>query len=179
LYALGLDDDELASIASGLGSDVAFLVHGGSAIVEGLGERVERHDEVPDLHAVLAFPSVACPTGAVYGAFDREAQTARVDAARVRSLARSRPAPHDCFNDLAGPACAIAPSLRDDIEELSALAERPAHVSGSGSTIFVLCDDPLHAAALAEASIRRLDLPAVAVRSTPRPRVTPADSTQS
>jgi 4-diphosphocytidyl-2-C-methyl-D-erythritol kinase len=179
LYALGLDDDELASIASGLGSDVAFLVHGGSAIVEGLGERVERHDEVPDLHAVLAFPSVACPTGAVYGAFDREAQTARVDAARVRSLARSRPAPHDCFNDLAGPACAIAPSLRDDIEELSALAERPAHVSGSGSTIFVLCDDPLHAAALAEASIRRLDLPAVAVRSTPRPPVTPADSTQS
>jgi 4-diphosphocytidyl-2-C-methyl-D-erythritol kinase len=179
LYALGLDDDELASIASGLGSDVAFLVHGGSAIVEALGERVERHDEVPDLHAVLAFPSVACPTGAVYGAFDREAQTARVDAARVRSLARSRPAPHDCFNDLAGSACAIAPSLRDDIEELSALAERPAHVSGSGSTIFVLCDDPLHAAALAEASIRRLDLPAVAVRSTPRPPVTPADSTQS
>jgi 4-diphosphocytidyl-2-C-methyl-D-erythritol kinase len=179
LYALGLDDDELASIASGLGSDVAFLVHGGSAIVEGLGERVERHDDVPDLHAVLAFPSVACPTGAVYGAFDREAQTARVDAARVRSLARSRPAPHDCFNDLAGPACAIAPSLRDDIEELSALAERPAHVSGSGSTIFVLCDDPLHAAALAEASIRKLDLPAVAVRSTPRPPVTPADSTQS
>jgi 4-diphosphocytidyl-2-C-methyl-D-erythritol kinase len=172
LYGLGLDDEELASIAASLGSDVAFLVHGGSAIVEGLGERVERHEEVPDLHAVLAFPSVACPTGAVYGAFDRAADRARVDAARVRALARSRLAPHDCFNDLAGPACAIAPSLRDDLEELSALAERPAHVSGSGSTIFVLCDDPLHAAALAEASTSRLSLPAVAVRSTPRPPVT-------
>lgn len=174
LFGLGLSVDELAAIASGLGSDVAFLVHGGSAIVEGLGERVERHAAPPDLHVVLAFPSVPCPTGAVYGAFDRAAgdRHARVDPARVRSLVAPRIAPGACFNDLAAPAMAVAPSLRDDLDELSTLAERPAHVSGSGSTLFVVCDDPLHAAALAEASTHRLGLPAVAAKAIARPSVT-------
>lgn len=174
LFALGLSVDELAGIAGGLGSDVAFLVHGGSAVVEGLGERVERHDAPPDLHVVLAFPSVPCPTGAVYGAFDRAipANGVRVDPARVRSLVRPRIAPDACFNDLASPALAVAPTLRDDLDELSALAERPAHVSGSGSTLFVVCDDPLHAAALAEASTATLGLPAVAAKAIGRPPVT-------
>lgn len=172
LYGLGLSVEELAEIASGLGSDVAFLVHGGSAIVEGLGERVERHPAPPSLHAVLAFPEIACPTGAVYGAFDRDLANARLDPQRVRALASGPLTPHACFNDLAKPALAVAPSLRDDLEELTHLAERPAHVSGSGSTLFVVCDDPLHAAALADASTTRLGLPAVAVQAVSRPPVT-------
>ncbi|MDZ4754956.1 MAG: 4-(cytidine 5'-diphospho)-2-C-methyl-D-erythritol kinase [Phycisphaerae bacterium] len=181
LFELGCSDDELAEIASELGSDVAFLVHGGSAIVEGLGERVERHALPPELHAVLAFPETACPTREVYGAFDRMTVGARVDSARVRALAEfratSRIPPHACFNDLAPPALTIAPTLADDLEELSALAERPAHVSGSGSTLFVLCDDQLHATALAEACTTRLNLPAVAVRTAPRAMVIPFDPT--
>jgi len=171
LYGLGLGNDELAEIASGLGSDVAFLVHGGSAVVEGLGERVETHPEVPSLHAVLAFPKAACPTGPVYGAFDRLAanRPSAVDPARVRRLIAPRVAPDACFNDLAPAALEIAPTLRDDLEDLAALAERPVHVSGSGSTLFVLCDDPLHAEALAAAATDRLKLPSVAVRTVARP----------
>lgn len=174
LFGLGMSVDELAELASGLGSDVAFLVHGGSAIVEGLGERIDAHPQPPELHVVLAFPDAACPTGPVYGAFDRslERKPARLDPQRVRSLARGRVAPGDCFNDLAEHALEIAPTLRDDLEELTNLAERPAHVSGSGSTLFVVCDDPLHAAALADASTTKLDLPAVAARAIPRPPVT-------
>ena len=182
LYELGLGDEELAEVASGLGSDVAFLVHGGSAIVEGLGERVERHPEPPDLHVVLAFPAVACPTGPVYGAFDAasESRPASLDPQRVRALVRAhrgaRLAPEACFNDLAAPAFRVAPSLRDDLEELSELAERPAHVSGSGSTLFVVCDDPLHASALAEACTQRLRLPAVAAKAVGRPALLRPDA---
>lgn len=168
LFELGLSDDELATIAGPLGSDVAFLVHGGSAIVEGLGERIERHAEPPELDVVLAFPSVACPTGPVYGAFDAR-DGARLDAARVRALVGRRVAPDACFNDLALPACDVAPTLRDDLDDLAELAERPAHVSGSGSTIFVVCDDPLHAEALATAVRERLKLPALATKAITRP----------
>ncbi len=174
LFELKLSDDELAAIANGLGSDVAFLVHGGSAIVEGLGDRIERHATVPQLHAVLAFPQAACPTGPVYGAFDRllPQRPAALDPKRVRSLVGPRVPPDVCFNDLALPALAIAPTLRDDLEEFSELAERPAHVSGSGSTLFVICDDEFHATALADACKKRLGLAAVAVRSVGRPDVT-------
>jgi len=38
LHGLGLDEAELAEIARGLGSDVPFLVRGGSAIVSPLGK---------------------------------------------------------------------------------------------------------------------------------------------
>jgi 4-diphosphocytidyl-2-C-methyl-D-erythritol kinase len=178
LFGLGLELSELASIASELGSDVAFLVHGGSAIVEGIGERIEPHDAPPDLDVMLAFPNATCPTGPVYGAFDAglASGTARLDPARVRALVGRRIAPDACFNDLTGPALAVAPTLRDDLDELSNLAERPAHVSGSGSTLFVVCDDPMHAAALAEASTTRLGLPAVAARAVSRPPVVPRTS---
>jgi 4-diphosphocytidyl-2-C-methyl-D-erythritol kinase len=171
LFELGMSVGALADVAAELGSDVAFLVHGGSAIVEGLGERVETHAAPPQLDAVLAFPDAKCPTGPVYAAFDRLRSEASggPDAERVRRLIAERVSPDACFNDLAAPAFEIAPTLRDDLDELSRLAERPAHVSGSGSTLFVVCDDPMHASALAEACTTRLGLPAVAVRSSPRP----------
>lgn len=171
LFGLGLSREQLTDVASGLGSDVAFLVHGGSAIVEGLGERIEAHDSLPELHVALVFPDATCPTGPVYGAFDRlaAARPALVDAARVRALAARRVTPESCFNDLAAAALEIAPSLRDDLDELSALAERPAHVSGSGSSLFVVCDDAMHAESLAMAASQRLGLAAVAARTVLRP----------
>jgi 4-diphosphocytidyl-2-C-methyl-D-erythritol kinase len=168
LFDLRLSRDELASIGHGLGSDVPFLVHGGSAIVEGLGERIDLHTphESPSLHAVVAFPDAQCATGRVYGLFD-ECGGAALRGELVRSLVTDNVArrSQDLFNDLAEPAMRAAPQLRDDLEALARLAERPAHVSGSGSSIFVVCDDDMHALALADSAERNLNLPAVAVRT--------------
>jgi 4-diphosphocytidyl-2-C-methyl-D-erythritol kinase len=168
LFDLGLSPAELAEVARELGSDVPFLVHGGSAMVEGLGERISLHtrDEAPPFHAVLAFPEAVCQTPRVYRLFDEiGGSDLRVEA--VRELTRRRPVPHSdgLFNDLAPAAMQAAPRLRQDIDALSKLAERPAHVSGSGSSIFVICDDTMHASALADAAERKLSLPAVAVQS--------------
>jgi 4-diphosphocytidyl-2-C-methyl-D-erythritol kinase len=163
VFELGLGADRLADIASELGSDVPFLVHGGSAIVEGLGERIERMPGLPDVHAVLAFPSAPCPTGAVYGKFDLMRPDASVEPARVRELARARTLAADApFNDLAGPAIAVEPSLEDDIDEVRAATQRPVHVSGSGSTLYVLCNGRLEADLLAEQVRERAGLPAAA-----------------
>jgi 4-diphosphocytidyl-2-C-methyl-D-erythritol kinase len=54
LFDLGLAADELAAIGATLGSDVPFLVHGGSAVVEGLGDRISRQLRMPPLHSVIA-----------------------------------------------------------------------------------------------------------------------------
>jgi len=165
LFDLGLSPDELARLGGELGSDVPFLVHGGSAIVEGIGERVAIHPRADRTHLVLVFPSATCPTGPVYSAFDRVASAALRPEA-VRALANSkRIDPAAPFNDLLRPALEVAPTLADDLDEVSALAERPAHLSGSGSTLFVVCDDQMHAIALADAIESRLTLPAVAVQT--------------
>ena len=154
----------LAEIARELGSDVPFLVRGGSAVVEGLGERLEHHDALPDVHAVLVFPAVNCPTGPVYGKFDLMRPDAALQSARVRALATAASlAPDAPFNDLAAPAIAVAPVLEDEIAEVEAATGRPVHVSGSGSTLFVICGGRLEADLLAEQVRTRAGLPAVAV----------------
>ena len=164
LFELGLADDELRGIAAGLGSDVPFFVTGGSAIVHGLGERIDTLDDAHPLDAVVVFPDAACPTGEVYGAFDRLAGDAVLRADDVRALASGPVRPDAVFNDLAAAALDVVPALAEPLGQLAELAERPAHVAGSGSSLFVLCDDELHAEHLATAVRQRLKLPAVAVR---------------
>ncbi|MEE8508068.1 MAG: 4-(cytidine 5'-diphospho)-2-C-methyl-D-erythritol kinase [Myxococcota bacterium] len=175
LFGLGLSVGELRETASGLGSDVPFFVSGGSAIVEGLGDRVEPQPAVHDLHAVIAFPEAACPTGQVYGIFD-ELGEGPLRPQRVRALASTEAPlrPDAVFNDLARAAVRLAPPLEKYLAGLTRLAERPAHVAGSGSGLFVLCDDRLHAQTLADAVEKQLDLPAVAVRSRPADECSPA-----
>ncbi|HMN96274.1 MAG TPA: hypothetical protein PKC43_08175 [Phycisphaerales bacterium] len=166
LFGLGLTRAELAQIGASLGSDVPFLVHGGSAMVEGLGERIALLPPPPPLALTLIFPEAPCPTGKVYAIFD-ELGPAGLRSEGVRALSAAlRVDPSSPFNDLLPAALQVAPTLEDDIAEIAAVAERPVHLSGSGSTLFVVCDDPLHAEALASTITARLDLPAVAVRAT-------------
>lgn len=163
LFGLGLGNDRLADIASELGSDVPFLVHGGSAVVEGLGERIQVLPALPDVHAVLVFPEAPCPTGAVYGKFDVMRPDAAVQSARVHALAAQRTLADDApFNDLAAPALAVEPILEDDVADVRAATGRTVHVSGSGSTLYVLCNGRLEADLLAEQVRSRSGLPAVA-----------------
>ena len=169
LFDLRVPTVELRTIASSLGSDVPFLVDGGSAIVGGLGESIETLDRRAPIHATLLFPGVACPTGAVYKEFDRRSRAA-LDEARVRGLSgRDTIGPDDPFNDLAWAAQQIAPAITDDIEEIGELIDLPVHVSGSGSTLFVICSDPLHASAVTVQCMAKLKIPGVAVTTTPTP----------
>jgi 4-diphosphocytidyl-2-C-methyl-D-erythritol kinase len=168
LFGLRLRPAYLEVLAARLGSDVPFLVRGGSAFVEGLGERLEQAP-AHEVHLVLVFPGAQCPTGAVYRAFDGLRPDARVDAARVRALAAEAPRAHEPFNDLADAALAVAPVLAETAAKVAALAELPVHVSGSGSTLFVVCDSSIHAEALAGAVEMRLGLPAVATVTAATP----------
>lgn len=173
LFELGLSDAELASIGVTIGADVPFMLTGGSAIVEGAGERIEAHADVPELHAVLVLPEDACPTGAVYGAFD-ELACASTEGRRVRDLraggVHASTLSAQLFNDLTPAAMHIAPALREHVRHVREIAERPAHLTGSGSTLFILCDDALHAEALSSTIEERTGLAAVAVSTGIMPR---------
>lgn len=178
LFDLRFSAEDLENIAFTLGSDVAFFVRGGSAIVEGLGETIERVAEAPPFHGILAIPEFGCPTGAVYRTFDRLGPRgigcagAVVEPDRVRRLihaARSaRSIPSDfLWNDLALAACDVAPRMAGIQEELTELAGTPAHVTGSGSCLFALCGDGITAEALAELASRALGTPVVALQGRP------------
>ncbi|MEM7230017.1 MAG: 4-(cytidine 5'-diphospho)-2-C-methyl-D-erythritol kinase [Planctomycetota bacterium] len=163
LFELEISLEELAKLGATLGSDVPFLVHQGSAMVSGLGDAITRHTQPVELDVVLAFPDASCATGAVYRAFDEHGPGALQAEAIQASVDAATPRPVDdlLFNDLAEPAMTMAPAAREARERLRTLAERTVHVTGSGSTLFVLCDDPMHAEALANACTEQLGIPAV------------------
>ncbi|MDG2422525.1 MAG: hypothetical protein P8M22_00960 [Phycisphaerales bacterium] len=167
LYELDLADDVLEAIAAEIGSDLPFLVRGGSGIVEGCGEQVEHLDELSQLDAVLVLPGLACDTGQVYKSLDT-AGAPGVDSDRVRSLASSMIDGGALFNDLAEPAMCVAPDLRAHQHAVAELVDRPVHVSGSGSTLFVICQNSMESEAMASAIESKIGLAAVPVSAAGR-----------
>lgn len=70
LHAVDCADGELAGIAARLGSDVPFLITGGTAFVEGRGERVTTLRLPFDLTYVIVHPGFGVSTAWAYGSLE-------------------------------------------------------------------------------------------------------------
>ncbi len=147
LFNLNLDDKKLLNLAQQLGSDVAFMVNAvlghPCSLVTGLGERIEPLPLAQPIHLVLIFPGFGCPTASVYQAFDRLHNQSpgdqAPDDAHIRALAQTHPLdPAGLFNDLAEPAFNVRPELREVRDHLQNDLHTPVHVTGSGSTLFIV-----------------------------------------
>lgn len=154
--------EDLGCLAQTLGSDVPFLVHGGTAVVEGLGERLTPAAAPPGC-LVLVMSDTRCDTGRVYGRYDQAGPVAlRPDAVQA-AVEGNGP----CFNDLAQAAMDESTVLRTLAKAVQEISQRDVHVSGSGSTLFVRCDARLEAKTLTERLIDQLDVAAVVAQPCP------------
>ncbi len=172
LFALGLSQDGLVELGLRLGSDVGFLVsalhENVSAIVTGIGDRIEPTPLTAPLHMVLIFPQIHCATSEVYQRFDRACAGPGVDEAKVRGLAKTSPLPEDqFFNDLAAPAFLTDPGLGTLFERVGTVLNRPVHLSGSGSTMFLVAPDAELAGQWANQVTASTSLPALATQTLP------------
>ncbi len=158
LWGTGLTREELADVAGRVGSDVPFLVVGGTALGTGRGERVS-----PVLagagqwHWVLAFADGGLATPDVYRELDRlraehaapaplgtpDALLAALRGHSPQVLARA------LGNDLGAAALSLRPALRDVLAAGTDAGALAGIVSGSGPTCFFLARDEKHATAVA------------------------------
>lgn len=152
LFDLRRPTDTLAQIGRSLGSDVPFLVRAmrgePSAVVTGLGERIEPAVLPRPIDLVLMLPALRIATGPVYAAFDSmTGGAARLREDAVRALARDESfPPHAPFNDLAAPAMRVTPALAECRRQIADATAMPVHVTGSGAAMFVVAASPAHAA---------------------------------
>lgn len=167
LFELNLTLDHLHELAGRIGSDVPFFLRHPSAIVQGFGERISPAGQPDDLHLALCMPDLACATGEVYRLFDGYAPgdgPFEQAAQRVRAMAAAGRVRSDApFNDLARAAFELQPDLARLAADLADLSERPVHVTGSGSSLFVVCESAFEAEMLAHTATQRLDAPVIAV----------------
>jgi len=146
LFDLGLPVQHLAEIGRTLGSDIPFFLDDGPpprpaprpALVMRFGELVRRVELAPT-ELLLIVPNFGCHTADVYGEYDQSPLT--LDDDRVIEMARGGVAdPAGLFNDLALPAQRSQPELGSLISRIGRITAEPIHVSGSGSTLFLVTE---------------------------------------
>ena len=140
LWRLGLSTGELTALAAQLGSDVPFLLQGGTAMVSGRGERVAPLPPADLEWLVIASPEISVPskTASLYARlgpanFTRGALTRRL-AARIRG--GGDVPPQFLFNVFDDVAFDAFPGLRDCWDAMHALGAREVHLAGSGPSLF-------------------------------------------
>lgn len=144
LFGTPLSIDDLTDLAARIGSDVPYFLYGGTVLISGRGEIVERLQDAPKLDLVIVKPEVGVPTA---WAYRRLAETDRLKSSA------STDAMVDAINR--GDRAAVIGNMSNDFDDIVALefseiaeiknrllsldAER-AMLSGSGAAVFGVYD---------------------------------------
>lgn len=72
LFELGADEEELRQLGVKVGADVPYCIMGGTALAEGIGEKLTRLPSPPDCCLLVAKPDINVSTKYVYEHLDAE-----------------------------------------------------------------------------------------------------------
>ena len=148
LYKLEATREELLELGSKLGSDVPFMIAGGTAVGTGRGDQLTAALSRGTYHWVFALSTVGLSTPAVYAECDRmraelEVADPKVSDALMQALLSGDPelVGRSLTNDLQNPACSLRPALSLVLEVGRDYGALGAIVSGSGPTVAFLVAD--------------------------------------
>lgn len=150
LWSLGLSTEELEEYAAELGSDVPFLIRGGTAVGSGRGERLAPVLARGSYHWVFAISDIGLSTPEVYAECDRLRGKAKASETQpepnsgLMSALRSGD-PHilapQLTNDLQEAAISLRPELGELLTSGMEFGALGGIVSGSGPTVAFLVED--------------------------------------
>jgi len=150
LWELGLSQEKLLELATQLGSDVVFFIYGGTALVEGRGERVTPLPPLPHKWVVLVAPDVPRQPGKTKQLYASLKATHYTDGqVTERLVAASREVgeftPSLLFNTFENVAFTQFPQLKVYQEHLVKAGAENIRLAGSGPTLFTLLKDKTQA----------------------------------
>ena len=139
LFALGLSEQELCELGVTLGADIPYCIMGGTALSEGIGERLTPLPPMPECWILIAKPPICVSTGFVYGNLKANELTVHPDIDGMTEAIK--------HNDLHGitsrlgnvletvtiPAHPEIAVIKDRMLDYGAMQ---ALMSGSGPTVF-------------------------------------------
>jgi 4-diphosphocytidyl-2-C-methyl-D-erythritol kinase len=131
----GLTPEQRGVLAPGLGADVPFCLVGGTAWMEGYGERLAPLPLLGGFWMAVVVPPFEVSTAAAYGRWDDLGGPAGPEP-HSRDLPPGLRAGEPLANDLAPAAESLAPELGDWRADLRRLWGRDVLMSGSGPALF-------------------------------------------
>jgi 4-diphosphocytidyl-2-C-methyl-D-erythritol kinase len=140
LFGLDLRDDDLLEGAVALGADVPFFLKGGSAVGEGIGERLTPVNLPMNYGVLLVCPAFSVSTGVIFREFSKiltgEGREGRLwprlqQAARIEDL---------LHNDLQSVTERMHPELAGIRQSMQDAGLEAILMSGSGPALFGVID---------------------------------------
>ena len=142
LWGLNLTEEELMEIGKGLGADVPFCIMGGTALAQGIGDKLNRIKPFSGKHILLCNPGIRISTEYAYRKvqilkerIDIEGMISSIEADNQRELAEKMANSMEASMIGEHP---IIGRIKNIMLENGALG---ALMSGSGSTVFGIYDD--------------------------------------
>lgn len=150
LWGLGLSQKELLGLALQLGSDVAFFLYGGTALVEGRGEMVTPLPPFPHMWVVLVVPPVPRmprKTERLYTSLKTSHYTkGQITDRFVALLAEGGEiVPSRLFNVFENIALGSFIGLKEYWGQFLKAGATNVHLAGSGPALFTLVKDKAQA----------------------------------
>jgi 4-diphosphocytidyl-2-C-methyl-D-erythritol kinase len=142
LWNLPISDSDLHEIAATLGSDINFLLSGArAAVCSSRGEIVAPVPVLGSLFFAAVRPSIGNSTGAVFRGVEFSSPRRKsVGVVSCLGDGDTRTLASAIFNRLTVPAQNMNGEMTDLMAAMQRLLGRPVFMSGSGSTVFVICE---------------------------------------
>lgn len=154
LFDMQLSVEELQKIAVTIGADVPYCVVGGTALSEGIGEKLTRLTAPPQCGLVIVKPAVSVSTRYVYENLHVETLEhhpdidGMVEALQTGNLAGITERMENVLERVTVKEYPLIARVKENLETLGA---KKALMSGSGPTVFGVFEDAAEAKAAAEA----------------------------
>ena len=144
LFDLGLSIDELCEIGVTLGADVPYCIWGGTALSEGIGEKLSRVDAMPECYILIAKPGIGVSTAFVYQNLDLPGLSKHPDIDGMLECLKKKDLRGICDrldNVLETVTVKEYPIIEKVKKHLMDQGAMGALMSGSGPTIFAIFED--------------------------------------
>ncbi len=144
LFGLGASEEELKELAVKVGADVPYCIMGGTALAEGIGEKLTRLPNAPECILLVAKPDINVSTKFVYEHLDAAGVTHHPDidgmitAIEESNLEGVVARLENVLETVTVPAYPIIDTIKSKMLEMGA---EGSLMSGSGPTVFGIFTD--------------------------------------
>lgn len=139
LFGLGLNSGELAKLGLKIGADVPFCVLGGTALGEGVGEKLSPLPAPPAHYLLLVKPESGAETARIYKAYDEHPPEEKTSTKSLMEALREsdlRRFAATVGNDFASVTPRFVSEVAEYEEQIIRLGALGASMSGSGTAVY-------------------------------------------
>lgn len=148
LYETRLSREELISLGQQVGADVPFCLTMGTALAEGIGEKIKILPSMPDCHILLVKPDINVSTKNVYENLVINDETkhpdidAMLEALKEKDLYKLAPLMGNILETVTVSDHPVIKDIKDTMKKEGAITSL---MSGSGPTVFGIFDSQISA----------------------------------